>query len=135
MTLAQMIPLAIKTSIVLIVFALGLKTERDDAAFLASHPALLARSVLSMNVVMVAVATAIAAPFDLPFVIKLALIAISISPVPPVLPARQEQAGGSTAYAVSLLVFASLAAIVSLPYAKWSRARIGAGRQQAGAGA
>lgn len=115
MTLAQTIPLAINISIVLIVFALGLKTMRGDAAFLASHPALLARSVLSMNVIMVAVAMAIAALFDLPFVIKLALIALSISPVPPILPTKQRKAGGSAAYAVSLLVFASLASIVLAP--------------------
>lgn len=115
MTLAQIIPLVINISIVLIVFALGLKTERGDAVYLLSRPGLLVRSIFSMNIVMVAVAMAIAALFDLPFVVELALIALAISPVPPILPTKQQKAGGSASYAISLLVFASLAAIVLTP--------------------
>jgi BASS family bile acid:Na+ symporter len=117
MTLAQLIPLAINISIFLIVFALGLKTERGDAVYLLSRPSLLARSLLSMNVVMVVVAALMAAIFDLSLPVEVALIALAISPVPPILPSKQQKAGGSGSYAISLLVAASVAAIVLAPLA------------------
>lgn len=114
---ALIIDLAIKTSIVLMVFALGLKTGKGDVLYLLSCPGLLIRSILSMNVAMVGIAIAIASLFNLPFPVKLALIALAISPVPPILPTKQQKAGGSASYAVSLLVCASLAAIVLAPLA------------------
>lgn len=117
MTLAQIIPLLINISIVLIVFALGLKTERGDALYLLSRPLLLLRSIVSMNVIMVGVAVAMAAALDLPFTVELALVALAISPVPPILPGKQRKAGGSASYAISLLAVASFAAIALAPIA------------------
>jgi BASS family bile acid:Na+ symporter len=115
MTLAQLIPLAINISLFLMVFALGLKTVKGDALYLANHPGLLIRSVLSMNVVMVAFAIIVALVFPLPRTIEIALIALAISPVPPILPGKQTKAGGSYSYAISLLATASILAIVLAP--------------------
>lgn len=117
MMFAQLIHLMINISIFLIVFALGLKTQKGDAAYLQEHPSLLARSVLSMNVVMVVVAASIAALFELPLPVQVALIALAVSPVPPILPSKQQKAGGSPSYSISLLVVASLASIVLAPLA------------------
>lgn len=117
MTLAQLIPLAIKISIFLIVFALGLKTEKGDAVYLLRRPSLLLRSILSMNIAMVAVAVATSALFDLPFPVEVALIALAVSPVPPILPKKQTKAGGSASYSISLLAAAAMAAIVLAPLA------------------
>ena len=52
MSSAELIPLVIKVSIVLTVFALGLKSSPQDAAHLVKRPGQLVRSMLSMNVVM-----------------------------------------------------------------------------------
>ncbi|MGE0153047.1 MAG: bile acid:sodium symporter family protein [Reyranellaceae bacterium] len=117
MSLAQLIPLLINISIILIVFSLGLKTERGDTVYLLSRPWLLVRSILSMNVIMAAVTATLAKLLELPFAVELTLIALAISPVPPILPTKQRKAGGSASYAVSLLAFASLAAIVLAPFA------------------
>lgn len=117
MTPAHMITMLINISIVLIVCGLGLKTEKGDAVYLLSRPMLLLRSITSMNVVMALVAMAIAVLFTLPFSVKLALVALAISPVPPILPVKQQRVGGSQCYAVSLLFFASLAAVVLAPVA------------------
>lgn len=117
MTLAQLIPLMINISIFLIVFALGLKTEKGDLVYLLDRRSLMVRSILSMNVIMVVVAVAIAALFDLAPAIEIALVALAISPVPPILPTKQEKAGGSASYAISLLAAASIAAIVLAPLA------------------
>lgn len=115
MTLAELIPLAINISLFLLVFALGLKTVRGDAFYLANHPSLLIRSMLSMNVLMVAFAIIVALVFPLPRTIEIALIALAVSPVPPILPGKQTKAGGSYSYAISLLVAASIVAIVLAP--------------------
>lgn len=115
--LSQLIPLAINASIFAMVFALGAKTERGDAVYLFSHKGLFIRSLLSMNVIMVIVAALIAAVFELPKAIEVAMVAIAISPVPPVLPGKQIKAGGTTSYAISLLVTASVASVVIAPLA------------------
>jgi bile acid:Na+ symporter, BASS family len=116
-TLKQLIPLVINASIFLVVFALGLKAERGDALYLFKRPWLLIRSIVSMNVIMVFFAAAMAALFDLPAVVNITIVALALSPVPPILPNKQEKAGGSYSYAIGLLVAASLAAIVIAPLA------------------
>jgi bile acid:Na+ symporter, BASS family len=62
-------------------------------------------------------AAALAAAFDLNPAVKIALIALAVSPVPPVLPKKQLKAGGRASYAVGLLVAAALLAIVFVPVA------------------
>lgn len=117
MTLAQLIPLAINVSMFLIVFALGLNATLQDATWLFRRPALLVRSILSMNIVMLVFAVAVALLFDLHPAIEIAIVALAVSPVPPILPGKQEKAGGSASYAIGLLVAASVVAIVLVPAA------------------
>jgi BASS family bile acid:Na+ symporter len=116
-TLAQLIPIAINVSLFAIVFALGLRTTRDDLFFPLREPGLLLRSILSMNVVMPVIAVAVALVFDLPRPVEIAIVALAISPVPPILPNKQVKAGGTKSYAVGLLVSASILAIVIVPAA------------------
>jgi BASS family bile acid:Na+ symporter len=115
MSLEQLIMLAIKASILLLVFALGLHANWQDATYLFRRPGLLLRSLLSMNVIMPLFAAAVAALFDLHPVVKIAIIALALAPVPPILPGKQEKAGGTASYAIGLLVAAALFAIVLVP--------------------
>jgi bile acid:Na+ symporter, BASS family len=55
--------------------------------------------------------------FNLHPAIKIALVALAISPVPPVLPGKQEKAGGSASYTIGLLVATALVSIVLVPLA------------------
>jgi bile acid:Na+ symporter, BASS family len=116
MTFADLIPIAIKLSIVLLVFALGLHAAWGDAISVFRQPRLLVRSILAMAVLMVAFVVAIASIFDLQPAIKIAILALAVSPVPPLLPNRQQMAGGSGSYAIGLVVAAALIAIVSMPF-------------------
>ena len=75
------------------------------------------RSLLSMNVVMPLVAAGLAAVFDFPPALNISLVALAVSPVPPILPKRQLGAGGRASYAVGLLMAAALLAIVFIPLA------------------
>jgi BASS family bile acid:Na+ symporter len=115
MTLAQLIPLAINVSMGLIVLALGLNASTADLTYLLRNPGLLVRSILSMNIIMPVFAAAVAALFNLDPAIKIALVAVALSPVPPILPSKQEKAGGGESYVVALLGTAAVLAIVLVP--------------------
>ena len=117
MDVASLLLLAIKASIVLTVLSLGLNATWQDATSLFRQPGLLVRSVLSMNVIMPLVAVGLVVAFNLPSPVKIALIALAISPVPPILPKKEMKAGGHASYAVGLLVAIALLAIVTVPLA------------------
>ncbi|RBP03085.1 BASS family bile acid:Na+ symporter [Roseiarcus fermentans] len=117
MTAQSLILLALKASIVLAVFAIGLASRVDDTLFLLRRPGLLLRSILAINVVMPLVAAAMAWVFDLPEAVEVALVALAVSPVPPLLPKKQVKARGQPSYAIGLLVAAALVAIVFVPLA------------------
>jgi BASS family bile acid:Na+ symporter len=115
MTINQLIPLAIAISIFLTVFALGLGASLEDAIWLFRKPGLLARSIFSMNVLMVGLAIIAAKLFELDPMIETAIIALAISPVPPVFPKKRQKVGATNSYAVALLVSAALGSLVLIP--------------------
>ncbi len=115
MTLATLIPLVLKASIAMIVLALGLKTRREDVLSLFHDFGRLARSLLAMLVVMPLLAVALAVAFDLHPAVKVALVALALSPVPPLLPNKELKAGGRGSYVVGLLAATGLLAIVTVP--------------------
>jgi len=117
MDLVALLGLAVRASIFLIVFSLGLGATHEDALYLFRRPGQLVRSLLAMNVVMPLVAAGLAAAFDLGVPVEAVLIALAVSPVPPVLPRKELKAGGRASYAVGLLVAAALLAIVFVPLA------------------
>jgi BASS family bile acid:Na+ symporter len=115
MTLQQIISLGIQGSMALMGFCIGLHARFDDLLYLLQRPSLLIRSLLAMNVIMPAVAVAIALWLDVDHALKVALIALSVSPVPPILPGSQLKAGGRECYVVGLLAAAALVSIVFVP--------------------
>ena len=110
-----MIKLAIEASLALLVVSLGLRARFADATFLFRHPRLLVHALLSMNVIMPLLAVWAAVVFSLTPVIKLALVCLAMSPMPPFLPANAMKAGGARSYTVGLLTAASVLAIVFIP--------------------
>jgi BASS family bile acid:Na+ symporter len=115
--LAQLIRLGLTASILLLVFALGLRATGGDATYLFRQPARLLRGFLAMSVIVPVVAAALAALCRLLPAVEIALLAMAVSPVPPILPSRQLKLGGRSRYVFGLLVAASLVAIVFVPLA------------------
>src|SRR6476661_5819547 len=115
MNMIEIILLVLKASIMLAVFAIGLKATFADATFLFRRPGQLLRAFLSMNVLMPLVALALGAPFDLHPAIKIALVVMSVSPTPPMLPNKALKAGGTGAYTIGLLVAAAVLSIIVIP--------------------
>jgi len=115
MKLEDLILLILRLSIALIVFTLGLGATFADAVYLFRRPAKLARAFFSMNVLMPAVALLLVFQFDLDPAVKIALGALSASPVPPFFPKSALKEGGKENYTIGLLVATSLLAIVVIP--------------------
>jgi len=103
--------------LLLLVTALGLQANRDDETSLLRQPKRLLRSLTSMLVVMPVVAAALASAFDLDRAVKIGLVALALSPMPPFLPSRHIKAGGEPSFAIGLLVATSLISIVYVPLA------------------
>jgi len=110
----QLVILAFQISIVCTVFGFGLQTRLDDLLYLVRQPGLLVRSLISVFVIMPVVAVAIARWFDFPRTVMIALIALSISPTPPLLPRREAKSGGHESYGLGLM--ALLAAVYGALY-------------------
>jgi BASS family bile acid:Na+ symporter len=115
MDLAALIPLLVKVSIGLMVFGFGLHLSPRDLTLLFRKPGLILRSLLSVSVVMPLVAAALVTIFDLHPAVKVALVALSLSPVPPLRPTVGLKAGGGASYVFSLLVTAAVLAVVFVP--------------------
>ena len=115
MSLVSWIELSIKISIALTVLSLGLRTSQAEATSLIRRPGLLLRSLVSMNIVMPLIAVALSLSFDLPPAVKLALCALSVSPMPPFLPRSELKAGGESAYIFGLLVADCALAVILIP--------------------
>jgi bile acid:Na+ symporter, BASS family len=115
MNTEKLLQVTFQISIMLTVFGSALTATFEDATYLLRTPKLLLRAVLSMNIVMPLIAALMAGFLALPFEVKVALVALAVSPVPPFMQKTQIAAGGRQAYVVGLLVAMSLLAIVIVP--------------------
>jgi bile acid:Na+ symporter, BASS family len=116
-SLQVLIRAALTTSIVLSVIALGLRENFSEAIFLFRRPTALGRAFLSMYVVAPVLAVILALQFNLYPAVKIALVTLSVSPVPPIPPKGAIKAGGKNDYAIGLMVAAALMSIVTIPVA------------------
>ena len=115
MTLQQGILLGLQGSIILTVFAVGLRATIAEATWLARQPRLLSRSLLAMFFLLPIVAIALVTLFPLLRTIEIVLIALALSPVPPLLPLKIGQASGDENYMLGLLIIVSLLSIAIVP--------------------
>jgi BASS family bile acid:Na+ symporter len=84
----------LQVSVVCTVFGFGLKTTPDDLSYLIRRPGLLVRSLLAVFMVMPVVAVLLSLLFDFGPTVERALIALAVSPVPPLLPQKESKACG-----------------------------------------
>ncbi len=84
---------------------------------LRRRPGQLLRSLTAMDLVMPLLAVGLAKAFGLNPAVQIALVALSLSPVPPFLPMKELKASGSSTFVFGLMVAAALFAIVFIPLA------------------
>jgi BASS family bile acid:Na+ symporter len=117
MNLQTIVGLALKVSIMLTLFGFGLQATRDDLLYLLRRPGVLVRSLVAMLVVMPVFAILMTRFVSFDRAVVIALIALSISPVPPVLPTKVTKSGGHPPYGLGLMVTAASFSIVYVPLA------------------
>lgn len=117
MDFKHLLILTIQASIMCTVFSFGLRATGSDLVYVARHPGLLGRSMLAIFVVMPAVAVLLVHVFDLRASVDVALIALAISPLPPLLPKKEAKAGGSAAFGLGLVAWLALLSIALIPAA------------------
>ena len=115
--MTSIILLVLKASIILSVFAIGLKSTFEDTTYLFRRPSQLLSAVVSMNVVMPLLAVILGLAFNLNPALRIALIAISVSPVPPIFPNKAFKAGGTETYTIGLLIAAAIFSVILIPIA------------------
>ncbi|HXW74017.1 MAG TPA: hypothetical protein VEK10_04305 [Steroidobacteraceae bacterium] len=111
---ALLVRIAILISVILIVIALGLRCALADATYLLQKPSLLVRSLVSMNVIMPLLAVWLVSSFDLKTPVKVALVALAISPLPPFLPGKRLNLT-SRGYIYGIVVVAAVCSVVLVP--------------------
>jgi bile acid:Na+ symporter, BASS family len=117
MTLQALILILMKSSIFLNVFAIGLEAGTSDTAYLFRRPGELVRAFFAVNVLMPLFAVILALVFNLNPAVEIALVALAISPVPPLIPRKVAKATSSGSYAIGLLIALGVLAVVFVPIA------------------
>jgi bile acid:Na+ symporter, BASS family len=115
MDMKQLLILTLQVSVFLTVFGFGLKTTKGDLSYLIHRPGLLVRSLLAVFVVMPVVAVLLSVLFNFELTVERALIALAVSPIPPLLPQKESKAGGEENYALALMAIVALIGIVVIP--------------------
>ncbi|WP_282296524.1 hypothetical protein [Stenotrophomonas sp. PS02289] len=115
MSLLMTFKMVIVLSVVLSALALAMRARGEDILYLVRRPALAVRSFISMYVVVPIIAVLAVALIDPRPGVALALLVLSLSPVPPLLPKKQLKSGGEGAYILALLIAAAAVSIVVMP--------------------
>jgi len=113
--MATLLPLLLKASLALLVFSLGLSATLQDTTHLFRRPGQLARALVAMFVVMPITALILARTLDPPAAVKIALVALALSPLPPTFSRKALKQGGRLSYVAGLLVAATLLAVPLIP--------------------
>jgi bile acid:Na+ symporter, BASS family len=114
MALRQLVILTLQLSIAGTLFGFGLKAGGEGLMYLFRRPSLLVRSLVAVLVVMPVLAVVLARVFDFSREAEIALVALSISPVPPLLPRREAKAGGHYS-GLALMVVLAVLSIATVP--------------------
>ena len=115
--LGTLLPIGLNISLFLVVFAIGLRASVRDATCLFRSPGELVRAFLALSVLMPLFVALLVFIFDLNPAVKMALVALSVAPVPTLLPMQTVKTQASVAYAIGVLIMGSVLAIVFVPLA------------------
>lgn len=119
MSFLLIVKLALVLSVVLTVLAMALRAKALDALYLVHNPSVGIRTIVSMFIIVPVVAVLMATAFDLDPPVKVALVALALSPMPPLLPNRQVKLGGHADYISGVLFGSAVASLVMAPLGVW----------------
>lgn len=111
----HLIVLALQVSIIGTVFSFGLNTTHADFRYLFGRPGLLFRSLLAVLIITPLMAIVLVQVFEFQRAAEIALVALAISPLPPLLPSKESRVVGNTSYGLALMALLALLSIVTVP--------------------
>jgi BASS family bile acid:Na+ symporter len=109
--------LGIKISIFMTVLSLGMRASLSDIAHLFRRPKQLIRALLSIFVIMPVFAILLVKNFALDPVIGVVLLALSVSPIPPMFPKKAFKSGGESSFTFGLLAAVTILSTLMIPLA------------------
>jgi BASS family bile acid:Na+ symporter len=112
---AAIVKLMLIGGIVLNVVSIGMRARPQDALHLIRNPALGARAMLAMFVVVPAFVLLLATLLDLPRPVAAVLLVLSVAPMPPLISNKEMKAGGEASYAIGLQVLATAFSLLAVP--------------------
>ena len=125
MDTADIVKFVLTAGIMLTVTSVGLRSRPADTLLLLRYPKLGVRAMVSMFVLMPLFVIGLTSALPvMDQAAHAALIALSVSPMPPILPRRQITAGAGGDYAVGLQVLASVFSIIIAPAFIWLAGRL-----------
>ena len=125
MDTADIVKFILMAGIMLTVTSVGLRSRPADTLLLLRNPRLDIRAMVSMFVLMPLFVIGLTSALPvMDQAAHAALIALSVSPMPPILPRRQVTVGAGGDYAVGLQVLASLFSIIIAPVFTWLAGRL-----------
>jgi BASS family bile acid:Na+ symporter len=114
-----LLKLAIVTSIVLIVVSIGMHVPQGTALRFLKDPAPASKAMLAMFVAMPLFTLLVTWLLPLEPPVRIALLALSLSPMPPILPRKEAKEGASMDFAIGIQVAAMVTALVAAPLFAW----------------
>jgi BASS family bile acid:Na+ symporter len=117
LSLDKLILFGLAASALLNLFSIGLNASLRDATYVFRRPGELVRALLAMNVLMPLFALTLISIFDFNPAVRIALVALSLSPIPPPVPAKGVKSGGAQSYVLGLQVAIGSLAIIFVPLA------------------
>jgi bile acid:Na+ symporter, BASS family len=115
MNVAMIIGIAVQISLFLVVLSFGMQATLDDMLYLFRRPGQLVRALISINVIMPVFVALLFTLFDLNPIVIVALAALSVSPVPPILPNKVLKSGGGKSFTFGLLAALSVLSAAVIP--------------------
>ncbi|MGL6042648.1 MAG: hypothetical protein ACRC1J_01875, partial [Sandaracinobacteroides sp.] len=112
---ATILKLIIVSSVVLIVVSIGMNVRPGTALRFLKDPVPASKAMLAMFVAMPLFVLLVTSLFPLEPAVRVALVALSLSPMPPILPRKEVKLGAGMDYAIGIQVTAMVTALVAAP--------------------
>jgi bile acid:Na+ symporter, BASS family len=120
MTITSAILIAANVSLVMTMLCAGMGGISGDRTYLSCRRGLLVRSLLAVVVLQPAFAVWLCYAFALPTAAKTALLALAVSPMPPILPSGLMKVRGSRTFEMALSFVVAVATIATVPASLWA---------------
>ena len=115
MNVVPILVLGVKISIFMTVLSLGMRASLSDIAHLLRRPGQLAKALLAIFVIMPVFAILIVKVFTLSPVVRVVLVALSVSPLPPIFPKKAFKSGAEASFTFGLLAAVTLLSLIITP--------------------